>query len=82
MIAPKDSTWPAIGRATSRTSTGGGTTAGPDEGWTEVEIPIESVEAAVPELLKLGAAIEVLGPEERRTAVVRTLRAMNHTDGV
>nr|WP_255410519.1 WYL domain-containing protein [Amycolatopsis sp. CA-126428] len=36
----------------------------------------------MPELLKLGAAIEVLGPEERRTAVVRTLRAMNHTDGV
>jgi predicted DNA-binding transcriptional regulator YafY len=59
------------------------TTAGPDaKGWTEVEIPIESIEAAVPELLKLGADVEVLGPEELRTAVVRTLRAMNHTYGV
>jgi predicted DNA-binding transcriptional regulator YafY len=36
----------------------------------------------VPELLKLGADVEVLGPEKLRTAVVRTLRAMNHTYGV
>ncbi|WP_410669574.1 helix-turn-helix transcriptional regulator [Amycolatopsis sp. cmx-4-68] len=59
------------------------TTAGPDaEGRTEVEIPIESVEAAVPELLKLGADVEVVGPEALRTAVVRTLRAMNRTYGL
>ncbi|WP_370968785.1 helix-turn-helix transcriptional regulator [Amycolatopsis sp. cg9] len=58
------------------------TTAGPDAaGWTEVEIPIESVEAAVPELLKLGAEVEVVAPDELRTAVVRTLRAMNRTYG-
>jgi predicted DNA-binding transcriptional regulator YafY len=58
------------------------TTAGPDAaGRTEIEIPIESVEAAVPELLKLGADVEVVGPEALRAAVVRTLRAMNRTYG-
>ncbi|NBH07121.1 YafY family protein [Amycolatopsis sp. SID8362] len=59
------------------------TTAGPDAvGWTEVEIPVESVEAAVPELLKLGADVEVLAPAELRAAVVRTLRAMSRTYGL
>jgi predicted DNA-binding transcriptional regulator YafY len=57
-------------------------TAGTDPaGWTEVEIPIESIEIAVPELLKLGADVEVLEPEALRTAVVRTLHAMNRTYG-
>nr|WP_086861532.1 WYL domain-containing protein [Amycolatopsis lexingtonensis] len=51
-------------------------------GWTEVEIPIESVEAAVPEILKLGAEAEVLAPAELRAAVVRTLRTMHRTYGL
>ncbi|MCR6484059.1 YafY family transcriptional regulator [Amycolatopsis sp. OK19-0408] len=53
------------------------TIAGADPaGWTEVEIPIESVEAAVPELLKFGADVEVVAPEALRAEVVRTVRAM------
>ncbi|MEU4517427.1 hypothetical protein AB0F52_01775 [Amycolatopsis sp. NPDC024027] len=43
------------------------------EGLDRGRNPIGSVEAAVPELLKLGADIEL------RTALVRTLRAMSHT---
>lgn len=59
------------------------TTAGPDAaGWTEIEIPIESVEAAVPELLKFGADAEVVAPEALRAEVVRTLHAMNRTYGL
>jgi predicted DNA-binding transcriptional regulator YafY len=59
------------------------TTSGPDPaGWTEIEIPIESVEAAVPELLKFGGDVEVVAPEALRTEVVRTLLAMNRTYGV
>ncbi|GAB3888897.1 hypothetical protein GCM10029964_057350 [Kibdelosporangium lantanae] len=58
------------------------TATGPDPaGWTDVEIPIESVEAAVPELLKLGADAEVVAPDELRAEVVRTLRAMNRVYG-
>ncbi|WP_284742837.1 helix-turn-helix transcriptional regulator [Amycolatopsis sp. RTGN1] len=58
-------------------------TAGPDAaGRTEIEIPIESIEAAVPELLKFGADVEVVAPEALRTEVIRTLRAMNGTYGV
>jgi predicted DNA-binding transcriptional regulator YafY len=58
-------------------------TAGPDAaGRTEIEIPIESIGAAVPELLKFGADVEVVAPEALRTEVVRTLRAMNRAYGV
>jgi predicted DNA-binding transcriptional regulator YafY len=54
------------------------TAAGPDPaGWTEVEIPIESAEAAVPELLKFGADVEIIAPEDLREALIQTLRAMN-----
>jgi predicted DNA-binding transcriptional regulator YafY len=57
-------------------------TAGPDAaGWTEVEIPIESAEAAVPELLKFGADVEVVAPEALRSEVVRTLHAMTDIYG-
>jgi predicted DNA-binding transcriptional regulator YafY len=63
---------PVTARAARQTATG------PDpDGWTEVEIPIESAKAAVPELLKLGADAEVIAPEELREEIVRTLRAMN-----
>ncbi|MFF1608891.1 helix-turn-helix transcriptional regulator [Amycolatopsis sp. NPDC058278] len=59
------------------------TRAGPDPaGWTELEIPIESVEAAVPELLKFGADVEVVAPEELRAEVVRILHAMNRAYGL
>ncbi|MFD3508657.1 helix-turn-helix transcriptional regulator [Nocardia sp. NPDC058666] len=62
---------PAMVAAAQRTA------VGPDAaGWTEVELPIESVETAVPELLKFGADVEVVAPEELRTEITRTLRAM------
>jgi predicted DNA-binding transcriptional regulator YafY len=52
--------------------------AGPDAaGWTVVTIPIESAEAALPELLKLGADAEIVSPDDLRARVVQTLRAMN-----
>ncbi|MFB9686563.1 helix-turn-helix transcriptional regulator [Amycolatopsis plumensis] len=61
----------------------GKTTAGPDRtGWTEIEIPIESVDAAVPELLKFGGDVEVVAPEALRTEIIRALRAMNRAYGV
>ncbi|MFI2229764.1 WYL domain-containing protein [Nocardia testacea] len=39
-------------------------------------IPIESVEQALPELLKLGADAEVLDPPALRTHLAGTLDAM------
>lgn len=54
------------------------TAVGPNPaGWTEVEFPIESVKAAVPELLKLGADVEIIAPEDLRKEIIQTLRAMN-----
>lgn len=43
------------------------------DGWHRVSIPVESVERAVPELLRLGAGVEVLGPPELRGAMLETL---------
>ncbi|MDQ7805173.1 YafY family protein [Amycolatopsis sp. A133] len=58
------------------------TTAGPDRaGWTELEIPIESIEAAVPDLLKFGGDVEVIAPEALRSEMLRALRAMNRVYG-
>lgn len=49
----------------------------PDEaGWVEVTVPIESVEHAVSELLKLGAEAEVLGPEALRSRMADTAAAL------
>ncbi|CCH32158.1 YafY family protein [Actinosynnema sp. NPDC047251] len=64
---------PAVVHAARQTATG------PDpQGWTQITIPIESVEVALPELLKLGADAEVLTPENLRAHIIHTLRAMNH----
>jgi predicted DNA-binding transcriptional regulator YafY len=43
------------------------------DGWTRVTIPIESVEQALPELLKLGADAEILAPAELREHINKTL---------
>jgi hypothetical protein len=45
-------------------------------GWTEVQIPIESLDIAQSELLKLGAEAEVIRPEELRKAMTQTVDAM------
>lgn len=43
-----------------------------DDGWTTVRVPIESVEHAHGEFLRLGADIEVLEPAELRGRMART----------
>ena len=43
--------------------------AGPVDGWAEVEVPIESIEHAAVDFLRLGAEAEVLEPEGLRTAL-------------
>ncbi|WP_319053517.1 WYL domain-containing protein, partial [Streptomyces europaeiscabiei] len=44
-----------------------------DDGWTTVSVPIESVEHAHGEFLRLGAGIEVLEPAELRGRIARTV---------
>lgn len=53
-------------------------TAGPADaaGWVRAEIPIESVEHAARELLKLGPEAEVLAPTELRQRMVRITSEM------
>ncbi|SHH01823.1 helix-turn-helix transcriptional regulator [Streptoalloteichus hindustanus] len=52
--------------------------AGPPEpdGWVEVKLPIESVQHAEVDLLRLGAEVEVLAPQELRERITDTARAM------
>ncbi|GAA3377481.1 YafY family protein [Streptomyces sannanensis] len=54
-------------------------TAGPpdEEGWVELELPVESEAVAVCDLLRLGTEAEVLGPAQLREAVVRTVTALS-----
>lgn len=55
---------------------------GPDrDGRLRVTIPIESLEHAVPELLRLGPDAEVVGPPELRARLVETLTAMRAAYG-
>jgi predicted DNA-binding transcriptional regulator YafY len=48
-----------------------------DDGWRQVTIPIESAEAAIADLLRLGADVEVLAPDHLRLELLRTLEALN-----
>ncbi|MGW1625316.1 transcriptional regulator, partial [Streptomyces sp. NPDC002172] len=41
--------------------------------WTVARVPIESVDHAVAELLRLGTDIEVLDPPELRGRIARTI---------
>ncbi|MGW7443831.1 helix-turn-helix transcriptional regulator [Kitasatospora sp. NPDC054795] len=50
--------------------------AAADEGWTEARVPIESLDHAHGEFLRLGADVEVLEPAELRDRVARTVRAL------
>ncbi|MEU9041909.1 MULTISPECIES: WYL domain-containing protein [unclassified Kitasatospora] len=47
-----------------------------DDGWTEARVPIESVDHAHGEFLRLGADVEVLEPAELRDRVAATVRAL------
>ncbi|WP_097259359.1 YafY family protein [Streptomyces sp. Ag109_G2-15] len=44
-----------------------------DDGWTLARVPIESVDHALGEFLRLGADIEVLQPPELRASITRTV---------
>lgn len=44
------------------------------EAWIETEVPIESIEHATRELLRLGDQGEVLAPPALRTALAEALR--------
>ncbi|MFL6145161.1 MAG: helix-turn-helix transcriptional regulator [Labedaea sp.] len=46
------------------------------DGWTRAVIPIESVEHALGDLLRLGTEIEVLGPVELRERVTETIATL------
>lgn len=44
-----------------------------EDGWTLARVPIESVDHALGEFLRLGADIEVLQPPELRASIARTV---------
>ncbi|MCF1645994.1 helix-turn-helix transcriptional regulator [Streptomyces indiaensis] len=46
------------------------------DGWTEVELSVETEAVAVGDLLRLGPEAEVLGPPELRQAVARAVAAL------
>ncbi len=46
------------------------------DGWSAVTVPIESIDIAVGEILKLGADVEVLAPEELRRQLSETVAAL------
>ncbi|MGH3739074.1 MAG: helix-turn-helix transcriptional regulator [Micromonosporaceae bacterium] len=62
---------PVVAQAAARTAV-------PDErdGWTRVEIPIESVGHATGDLLRLGADVEVLSPQPLRTGIATAVREL------
>ncbi|NJP97149.1 YafY family transcriptional regulator [Nonomuraea sp. FMUSA5-5] len=47
-----------------------------EEGWTRVTVPIESIEHAVGEFLRLGTDAEVLSPAALRTRLAETVNAL------
>jgi predicted DNA-binding transcriptional regulator YafY len=47
-----------------------------EDGWTVVTVPIESVDHAEGEFLRLGADVEVLAPPELRARLARTVAAL------
>jgi predicted DNA-binding transcriptional regulator YafY len=67
---------PAVAAAARRTA------GDPDpDGWVQVTVPIESVEQALPDLLRLGAEAEVLAPVGLRTKITETLAVLTAVYG-
>ncbi|MFJ4189619.1 helix-turn-helix transcriptional regulator [Kitasatospora sp. NPDC089509] len=48
----------------------------PERGWTEAQVPIESIDHAHGEFLRLGAEAEVLEPAELRERIAATVREL------
>jgi predicted DNA-binding transcriptional regulator YafY len=46
------------------------------DGWTEVRVPIESINHAHRDFLRLGADVEVLAPAELRNRIAQTARTL------
>ena len=74
-LSPEGMRWlpyllePAVARAAQDT-------ASPDrDGWTRVTVPVESHDAAVRELLRLGPDVEVIAPDRLRARIAETLEA-------
>lgn len=65
---------PGLGSAVSAAIESGA--HGEPDGWTRLTIPIESVDQAVRELLRLGAEIEVLEPPELRERLREVARGL------
>ena len=57
----------------------GANTAGPPgaDGWVIVAIPIESVEQAAADIMRLGTEAEVLGPDELRRHIAELAHALS-----
>jgi predicted DNA-binding transcriptional regulator YafY len=51
------------------------------DGWTEVDVPIESIEQAALDFLRLGSEVEVLQPRELRRRLAITAREMAKLNG-
>ena len=62
---------PVVAQAVQRT-----TTAPDAEGWATVTVPIESIDHAAREMLKLGTDAEVLEPADLRSRLAHAARAM------
>ncbi len=62
---------PTVARAVAAT------TSPPDQdGWTQATIPIESIQHATGELLRLGTEVEVVAPPELRERLAETVSAL------
>ncbi|WP_030270379.1 helix-turn-helix transcriptional regulator [Streptomyces sp. NRRL B-24484] len=53
-----------------------GVAAGAGDGWTEARVPVESIDHAHDEFLKLGTDVVVLAPAELRDRIAGTVRAL------
>jgi len=66
-----------LGAATARAVAEARASSRPDrQGWLRLQIPIESVDAAARDLLRLAPDVQALGPPELRTALRRATRAL------
>ncbi|MCP9211424.1 helix-turn-helix transcriptional regulator [Streptomyces sp. NEAU-Y11] len=72
-----DNVPPEVVRAVDSTATAVG-----EDGWVEADIPIESIDHACGELLRLGVDVEVVAPAELRQAMTATVGVLARAYGV
>ncbi|WP_432012153.1 helix-turn-helix transcriptional regulator [Streptomyces cucumeris] len=73
----RDNVPPEVVRAVDSTATAVG-----EDGWVEAAIPIESIDHACGELLRLGVDVEVVSPAELRQAMTATVGVLARAYGV